>query len=37
MIDAATKQDKDYEVVRQRIKDTAAGGVFTDPNGTPAK
>lgn len=28
-IEASMKLDKDYEVVRQRIKDTADGGVFT--------
>jgi len=31
-IDAAMKQDKDYEIVRQRIRDSADGGVLTDPN-----
>jgi len=30
MIDAMTKQDKGYAVVRQRIADTAKGNVFTD-------
>lgn len=30
VIDAMTKQDKAYAVVRQRIADTKAGGVFTD-------
>ena len=35
-IDAALKQDKDYEVVRQRIRDTQDGGVFSDPNAPSA-
>ncbi len=32
VIDAMVKQDKAYEVVRQRIADTKAGNVFTDLN-----
>jgi tetratricopeptide (TPR) repeat protein len=42
MIDAAQKQDKAYDVVRQRIAATKNGGVFTDlskqppPPATPA-
>jgi tetratricopeptide (TPR) repeat protein len=28
-IDSAIKQDKEYEAVRKRIRDTADGGVFT--------
>jgi tetratricopeptide (TPR) repeat protein len=34
MIDAAGKQDKAYAVVRQRIADTKAGGVFSDVSKT---
>lgn len=30
VIDTMLKQDKSYDVVRQRIKETADGGVFTD-------
>jgi hypothetical protein len=29
------KQDKAYEVVRQRIAATADGGVFSDPSKSP--
>jgi TolA-binding protein len=35
VIDAMLKQDKSYEVVRQRIIDTKNGGVFTDLNKSP--
>jgi tetratricopeptide (TPR) repeat protein len=35
MIDAMTKQDKAYAVVRQRIADTAKGNVFTDLSKQP--
>jgi tetratricopeptide (TPR) repeat protein len=31
-IDTMQQQDKSYAVVRQRIADTAKGGVFTDPS-----
>jgi tetratricopeptide (TPR) repeat protein len=34
-IDTMTKQDKAYDVVRQRISDTKAGNVFTDLSKTP--
>jgi tetratricopeptide (TPR) repeat protein len=34
-IDTMTKQDKAYDVVRQRIADTKAGNVFTDLSKTP--
>jgi tetratricopeptide (TPR) repeat protein len=35
MIDAMAKQDKAYQVVRQRIADTAKGGVFSDMSKQP--
>jgi tetratricopeptide (TPR) repeat protein len=35
MIDAMSKQDKAYQVVRQRIADQAKGGVFTDLSKQP--
>jgi tetratricopeptide (TPR) repeat protein len=35
VIDAMLKQDKAYEVVRQRIADTKNGGVFTDVSKSP--
>jgi tetratricopeptide (TPR) repeat protein len=35
VIDAMLKQDKAYEVVRQRIADTKNGGVFTDLSKSP--
>jgi tetratricopeptide (TPR) repeat protein len=35
VIDAMGKQDKAYAVVRQRIADTRAGGVFTDLSKSP--
>jgi len=35
VIDAMVKQDKAYEVVRQRIAGTKAGGVFTDLSKSP--
>jgi tetratricopeptide (TPR) repeat protein len=35
VIDTMLKQDKLYEVVRQRIAATADGGVFSDPSKTP--
>jgi tetratricopeptide (TPR) repeat protein len=35
VIDTMTKQDKAYDVVRQRIADTKDGGVFTDLSKTP--
>jgi tetratricopeptide (TPR) repeat protein len=35
MIDAMSKQDKAYQVVRQRIADTKAGNVFTDLSKQP--
>jgi tetratricopeptide (TPR) repeat protein len=34
-IDSMNKQDKAYAVVRQRIADTKAGGVFTDLSKSP--
>jgi len=34
-IDAATTQDKNYQVVRQRIADTKGGNVFTDLSKSP--
>jgi tetratricopeptide (TPR) repeat protein len=37
VIDAMQKQDKAYAVVRQRIADTKAGGVFTDLSKSPPK
>jgi tetratricopeptide (TPR) repeat protein len=37
VIDAMTKQDKAYDVVRQRIAETKDGGVFTDLNAQPKK
>jgi tetratricopeptide (TPR) repeat protein len=35
VIDNMTKQDKAYDVVRQRIADTKNGGVFTDLSKSP--
>jgi tetratricopeptide (TPR) repeat protein len=35
MIDAMLKQDKDYEKVRQAIRNSADGGLFSVPDGTP--
>lgn len=35
VIDAMTKQDKAYQVVRQRIADSAKGNVFTDLSKQP--
>jgi tetratricopeptide (TPR) repeat protein len=35
VIDTMLKQDKSYEVVRQRIAATADGGVFSDPSKSP--
>jgi tetratricopeptide (TPR) repeat protein len=35
VIDAMLKQDKAYEVVRQRIADTKSGSVFTDLSKSP--
>jgi tetratricopeptide (TPR) repeat protein len=35
VIDTMLKQDKSYDVVRQRIKETADGGVFTDMSKSP--
>jgi tetratricopeptide (TPR) repeat protein len=35
VLDARDKQDKAYAVVRQRIADTKAGGVFTDLSKSP--
>jgi hypothetical protein len=35
VIDNMTKQDKAYDVVRQRIADTKNGGVFTDMSKSP--
>jgi tetratricopeptide (TPR) repeat protein len=32
-LDSAIKQDKEYEAVRKRIKETADGGVFTSMDG----
>jgi tetratricopeptide (TPR) repeat protein len=37
VIDAMQKQDKAYAVVRQRIADTKAGGVFTDLSKSPPR
>jgi tetratricopeptide (TPR) repeat protein len=37
VIDAMQKQDKAYVVVRQRIADTKAGGVFTDLSKSPPR
>jgi tetratricopeptide (TPR) repeat protein len=37
VIDAMDKQDKAYAVVRQRIADTKAGGVFTDLSKSPSR
>jgi tetratricopeptide (TPR) repeat protein len=34
-LDAVIKQDKTYEVVRQRIAASADGGVFSDPSKSP--
>jgi tetratricopeptide (TPR) repeat protein len=35
VIDTMTKQDKAYDIVRQRIADTKNGGVFTDLSKSP--
>jgi tetratricopeptide (TPR) repeat protein len=35
VIDSMKKQEKDYEVVKQRIEQTKAGGVFTDLSKSP--
>jgi tetratricopeptide (TPR) repeat protein len=37
VIDAMMKQDKAYDIVRQRIAETKDGGVFTDLNAPPKK
>ena len=35
VIDTAMKQDKAYEIVRQRIAASQDGGVFSDPSKSP--
>ncbi|HTB77379.1 MAG TPA: tetratricopeptide repeat protein [Polyangiaceae bacterium] len=35
ILDTVIKQDKAYEIVRQRIAATADGGVFSDPSKSP--